>query len=147
MKIVCEGLDLSEAVLKVSKGTSNKTTNPILEGIKLVADEDYLLLRATDEVLSIEKKIKADVRMEGEIVVPGKFFSEYTKKLTNEQIELTLTDRNILNIKYTDSVGTIQCLNANEFPSSKEVENSNYFEVTQSDLKSLINKSIFGGIK
>lgn len=143
MKIVCEGLDLSEAVLKVSKGTSNKTTNPILEGIKLVADENYLLLRATDEVLSIEKKIKADVRMEGETVVPGKFFSEYTKKLTNEQIELTLTDKNILNIKYTDSVGTIQCLNPAEFPNAKDVENGNYFEVSQSDLKSLINKSIF----
>ena len=143
MKLVCEGLDLSEAVLKVSKGTSNKTTNPILEGIKLVADENYLLLRATDEVLSIEKKIKADVRMEGETVVPGKFFSEYTRKLTNEQIELTVTEKNIMNIKYTDSVGTIQCLNPVEFPNTKDIDNGSYFEVTKSDLKSLINKSIF----
>ena len=77
--------------------------------------------------------------MEGETVVPGKFFSEYTKKLTNEQIELTITEKNLMNIKYTDSVGTIQCLNPAEFPSAKDVENGNYFEVTQSDLKSLIN--------
>lgn len=33
MKLVCDGLDLSDAVLKVIKGTSNKTTNPILEGL------------------------------------------------------------------------------------------------------------------
>ena len=38
MKIICDGADLSDAVLKVSKGTSNKTTNPILEGIKVVAE-------------------------------------------------------------------------------------------------------------
>ena len=29
MKIVCDGAELYDAVLKVSKGTSNKTTNPI----------------------------------------------------------------------------------------------------------------------
>ena len=52
MKIVCDGLDLSEAILKVSRGISNKTTNPILEGIKLTAEEDYLTLSATD----LEKK-------------------------------------------------------------------------------------------
>ena len=40
MKIICDGADLADAVLKVSKGTSNKTTNPILEGIKVVAEED-----------------------------------------------------------------------------------------------------------
>ena len=44
MKIICEGLELSDALLVVSKGTSNKTTNPILEGIKLTAEEDYLTL-------------------------------------------------------------------------------------------------------
>ena len=42
MKIICDGADLSDAVLKVSKGTSNKTTNPILEGIKVVAEEENI---------------------------------------------------------------------------------------------------------
>ena len=59
MKIICDGADLSDAVLKVSKGTSNKTTNPILEGIKVVAEEDYVTLTATDLELSIEKTIKS----------------------------------------------------------------------------------------
>ena len=85
MKVVCEGLDLSEAILKVSRGISNRSTNPILEGIKLTAEEDYLTLSATDLELSIEKTIKAQVKMEGETVVPGKLFSEFIKKLNNEQ--------------------------------------------------------------
>ena len=40
MKVICEGLDLSSAVLTVSKAIGSKTVNPILEGIKLVAEED-----------------------------------------------------------------------------------------------------------
>ena len=143
MKIICDGADLADAVLKVSKGTSNKTTNPILEGIKVVAEEDYVTLSATDLELSIEKTIKGMVQLEGEMVVPGKFFCEYIKKLNNEQIELHTDEKNILSIKYTDSVGKIQCLNAAEFPQIKSFEDSTYFEINQKDLKSLIGKSIY----
>lgn len=143
MKIICDGADLSDAVLKVSKGTSNKTTNPILEGIKVVAEEDYITLSATDLELSIEKTIKAMVQLEGEMVVPGKFFCEYIKKLNNEQIELSVDEKNVLSIKYTDSVGKIQCLNCNEFPQIKQVEDSTYFEIKQKDLKALIAKTIY----
>ena len=98
MQIICDGLDLSDAVLKVSKAISNKTTNPILEGIKLVAEEDVLTLSATDTELSIEKKIKAEVKVEGETVVPGKFFTEFMKKLSNEKIELELNSQNQLRL-------------------------------------------------
>lgn len=143
MKIICDGADLSDAVLKVSKGTSNKTTNPILEGIKVVAEEDYVTLSATDLELSIEKTIKGMVQIEGEMVVPGKFFCEYIKKLNNEQIELYCDEKNMLSIKYTDSIGKIQCLNSNEFPEIKKFEDSPYFEMKSKDLKSLITKSIY----
>ena len=43
MKLVCEGLDLSDAVLKVIKATATRTTNPILEGIKIKAKEDWCI--------------------------------------------------------------------------------------------------------
>ena len=143
MKIVCEGLALSEALLIVSKGTSSRTTNPILEGIKLTAEEDYLTLSATDLELAIEKTIRAEVKLEGETVVPGKLFNEYIKKLSEEQIELNLNDKQVLSIKYTDSVGKIQCLNPNEFPQIKKLDYSDYFEITKANLKQLITKSIF----
>lgn len=143
MQIVCEGLDLSDAVIKVSKAIANKTTNPILEGIKLVAEEDTLTLSATDLDLSIEKKIKADVKVEGETVVPGKFFSEFIKKLSNEKIELELNDKNQLKIKYIDSESYIQCFLTDEYPGFNKVESNEFFSLTKVNLKNLINKSIF----
>ena len=143
MKLVCDGLDLSDALLKVSKGTSNKTTTPILEGIKLTAEEDHLTLTATDLELSIQKTIKAEIYMEGETVVPGKLFSEYIKKLNDEQIELNLDERNLLTIRYTDSMGKIQCYDANEYPQIKRLDYGESFILTQRDLKDLITKSVF----
>lgn len=143
MKAYCEGLDLVEAVQKVIKAASNKTVNPILEGIKLTAEDDTLTLVATDSELAIEKKIKADVKVEGETVVPGKFFSEFVKKLANEQIELDLNEKNQLKIKYTDSEVYIQCLNALEYPSIQKIDNAQFFTINQNNLKSLIDKTIF----
>lgn len=143
MKVFCQGLDLSEAIITVIKAASNKTTNPILEGIKITAEDNTLTLVATDGELVIEKKILADVKIEGETVVPGKFFNEYVRKLVNEQIELTLTETNQLKIKYTDSEVFIQCLNAIEFPTIQKIDNAEYFEIEEESFKSLITKTIF----
>ncbi|MCI6573029.1 MAG: DNA polymerase III subunit beta [Firmicutes bacterium] len=143
MQVVCDGLDLSEAAIKVSRAISNKTTNPILEGIKLVADNDCLVISATDTDLAIEKKIKAEVKVEGETVVPGKFFVEFIKKLTKERIELTLNDKNQLKIRYTDSEGSIQCYNPSEYPSFNKIDSNDFFAISQIDFKELINKTIF----
>lgn len=143
MQIICDGLDLSEAVIKVSRAISVKTINPILEGIKLVADNDCLIISATDGDLAIEKKIKAEVKVEGQTVVPGKFFAEFIKKLTKEKIELILNEKNQLKIKYTDSIGSIQCYNPIEYPSFNKIDSNDFFAITQSDLKDIINKTIF----
>ena len=138
MKFRCDGLELSEAISVVSKAISNKTTSQILEGIKMVCCDDKLVLSATDLEMSVEKTIRAEVENAGETVVPGRLFGEYIKKLTNEQIECELNERNQLRIAYTDSEGHLQCMEISEFPQIKEVEKNDFFEIAKEDFKSLI---------
>ncbi len=139
MKFSCDGLELSEAIQVVSRAISSKTTSAILEGIKLVAEKDKLILTATDLEMSVEKTIRAEVSSIGETVVPGRLFGEYIRKLTNEQISCELNEKNQLNISYADSQGCIQCMDVIEFPTIKEVEKNDYFEILKSDFKTLIN--------
>ena len=143
MKFRCDGLELSEAINTVSKAISNKTTSAILEGIKMVCKEDKLILSATDLEMSIEKTIRAEVSTAGETVVPGRLFGEYIKKLTNEQIDCELNEKNQLHISYTDSEGTLQCMDINEFPQLKEVEKDSYFEIEKANFKALINNVFY----
>ncbi len=143
MKIICNGADLSDAVSKVYKAASARTTNVILEGIKLKAADGSLTLTATDLELAIEKCIVADVLIEGETVVPGRFFSEFVKKLTFDRIELSLTDANQLKIKYTDSKGMLQCMNPAEYPQIKELGEAQAFTVAKKDFRDLVNKIAF----
>ena len=139
MKFRCDGLELSEAISVVSKAISSKTTSQILEGIKIVCENDKLILSATDLEMSVEKTIRAEVETNGETVVPGRLFGEYIRKLTNEQIECELNEKNQLRIAYTDSEGTLQCMEISEFPQLKEVEKSSFFEISKEDFKTLIN--------
>lgn len=143
MLITCQGLELSDAFIRVSKAISNKITNPILEGIKIIAEDGTLTMSATDTELSIEKKIKAEVKIEGETVVPGRFITEFVKNLTNSQIQLEVNEKNQLTIRYEDSESVIQCYNPVEYPGFKKVRTEEFFGITKKDFKSAVSKSIF----
>ena len=143
MKLVCDGLDLSDAVLKVSKALSVKAANPILEGIKITAKGETLTLLATDMELTIERKIKADVLMEGETVVVGKYFVDFVKKLEKEQIELSRLFDGQLKIKYADSESELQVFPAENFPKIEKDAEENYFEISQKDFKEIVERTAF----
>ncbi len=65
MKIIVNSLDLNDAVGKVSKALPNRDVAPILECIKITAENDMLTLYATDKDLAIEKTIEANVIVGG----------------------------------------------------------------------------------
>lgn len=143
MKIICDGSDLADAVGKVSKALPVRTANPILEGIKLEAKQGSLVITATDLELSIERVIVADVKESGVTVVPGKFFSEFVRRLTNMRVELFAVE-NKLRIMYgTDGVSETACLDSNAYPDISRPENAQFFEMKRHDLKTLSNKISF----
>lgn len=143
MKVICQGNELSDALSKVVKALPVKRTNPILDGIKLSAEGDTLTIFATDLELSIEKKINAKVLIEGQVVVPGKLFSEYAKKIEKEEVELDGTNETKLFIKYLDSSLWINCFNADEYPVIKDVNKDTSFIILKKDFKDIVNKIVF----
>ena len=143
MKVICQGNELSDALSKVVKALPQKRTNPILEGIKMTAEGETLTLFATDLELAIEKKINAKVLIDGEVVIPGKLFADYAKKIEEEEVELDGTSSSKLIIKYLESELQIKTLPADEYPIFKEVNTENSFVILKKELKTIINKVIF----
>ncbi len=141
MKVICDGLDLSDAVLKVSKALPVKSPSSILEGIKIVAENDSLTLSATDLEISIEKKIKADVLMEGQTVVTGKYFGDFVKKLEKEQVELSRLYDSQLQIKYSDNESELQVFDVENFPKYEKLD-QDYFEISQEQFKTLVDRTV-----
>ena len=142
MKFVCDGLSLSEAVMKVSKACAVRSTAPVMECIKISADNDEVVFLASDGELSIQKTVKAEVFESGEICVPGKLFSDFVSKLTGEEISINTSDKG-MEIRYRDSGTSMQTIRAEEFPKIDLEIGENYFEMKQNDLKKIISETTF----
>lgn len=142
MKIVCEALDLSEALFRVSKACAVRTTVPVLECIKISAVNDSIVLLASDGELSIEKKIKAEVMEEGEVCVPGKTFTDFIGKLIGVSVTLR-TNENGLELIYGDNATSFQTLPATEFPKVQTDVRENSFVMEYKEYKDLIAQTVF----
>ena len=144
MKTIVKGIDLSNAVNKVVKAVSQKSPNSLLEGIKLNCKGDELTLTATDMEIAIEKTISCETFMEGSVVVPGRLFAEFVKKLEDEdEIELNVTEDGRMKIVYSGSETYLQAQSAEQYPIIKKDFNLNSFVIKQKAFKDVINKTSF----
>ncbi len=141
MKVICDGLDLSEAVGVVSKALAVKSANPVLEGICLTAQGDTLTLLATNMELTIEKTIKAEVLMEGKSVVVGKYFVDFVQKLEKEKVELSRLYDSQLQIKYASSESELQTFPEESFPIFDKKGQDNFFEIKESEFKKIVDRT------
>lgn len=144
MKFVCSGMALSDASMTVSKACAVKTTNPVFEGIEIIAENDGVILTASDGEITIKKKIVAEVFEEGAVSVKGKMFADFVSKISAFEVVFSADDRGIV-LRYADSESYMPLYMAgstylgNEDPTlGKE-----YFEIKEEDFKSLISKIVF----
>jgi DNA polymerase-3 subunit beta len=145
MKIIVNGLDLNDAIARVGKALPTRDVSPILECIKIVAENDKMTLFATDKDLAIEKTIDANVVVAGSFLVPGKFFSEYIRSIAMEtEISLEMDDGNKLFISSQNSECNIACQDVINYPDVEKPEKGEKaFAITEGNLKDAINKVIF----
>ena len=147
MKFKCKTETFANAIRLVSKAVSNKRTLsmiPILEGIKIVAKEDNLILSATNIDIFIQKTIKAEILLEGETVVTSKHFDEFLSRLSNiEEIEIEKTERESIVINYGENKTEFMCADAKAYPVMQQVDDDTTFKIKAKDLKDLIDKTIF----
>lgn len=142
MKLICNGTDLADGFTKVIKAISSKKNIPILDGVKLSADGNILTLTATDTELTIINKISADVIVEGDIIIDGKFGAELTRKTLSQSIEINCVDSSFTTFKYVDSTSKVKCMSIEEFPLILEV-NGYKIKIKKKNLKKIIDSIIF----
>ena len=86
MKFTVNTIDLNEGLSVAIRALSQNKLMPILDGIYVRAEGSELMLVCTDLSLRIEVIIPAEVTEEGSVVIPGKLFSDISRKLPGESI-------------------------------------------------------------
>lgn len=142
MKILCNKDELSHGLSIVNRAISSRTTMPVLEGIYMETEENAIKLTCTDMTIGIETRIEAKVLEEGQVVVPGKLFSEICRKLPEGEVYLE-SKENQIEIQCSSSNTKMQMLPVNDFPSLPDVEDVTPFIIKQSALKNMIRRTLF----
>ena len=145
MKIIVNSLDLNDAVAKVSKALSVKDVAPVLECIKITADNDKLTLYATDKDLAIERTIDANVIVGGAFLVPGRIFGDYIRNIADKDtdISLEMVEENRLLVSSQSSECNIGTLDASDYPDVESISGGSYFAIQETNLREIISNVIF----
>ena len=143
MKFSCYKDKIIKALNSVVKGVASKTTMPILEGILIQTNDNEIKLTTYDLEIGIEYVIECEVKEQGSTVVNAIMFSEIIRKLPDTEIEITLNDKNLLEIECEGSHYKLATMNPEEFPELPKIEIENSIEIEQNALKNMIRKTIF----
>ena len=143
MKFVCNKIELSEAVSNVSRAVSQKSTIPALEGIKVKVKDNIVELTGYNLELGIRTTITAETEGEGEFVVSTRLFSEFTRKMSGNDITFDIDENLVINMSCSATECSFSAMSATEFPDLPVVDKSKSFTVKQNVLKSMINMTSY----
>jgi DNA polymerase-3 subunit beta len=106
---------MADAVNWASRTLPNKSTQPLLTGLHLVAEKSSLVLSGSDADVSGQASVNADVEQPGTVLVPGRLLADITKSLPSAKIEFALSG-NQVNITCGRSSFTIPTMPVGEYP-------------------------------
>lgn len=101
------------------KALSNKTPAPYLQGIKLEVYDHEMVMLTSNADISIRISIKDEslnIENEGEILIPGKIFVEFIRKLDKGVVNFTVVDNNVLKITSNHTDLSLNLLNVEDYP-------------------------------
>ena len=131
--------ELLNALTIVSKGTSSRSTLPVLSGVYIKADADGLTMQATDLERSIRYDVRALVEEPGETVVPEKLLLDIVKNLPDAAVELKSQDDSVL-VSCDASTFILKSLNPEDFPEFPQVDIDNHITIPFSEFCSMVKR-------
>lgn len=133
----------------VLRAISSKTTIPILTGLKMVVNEDNIVLTSSNSDITIESVISAndannDLTIEdtGAIVLPARFFSDIVKKLPDKKVTIEVTSGFQADITSGSAKFQINGQDAENFPHLPEIETNKSVTLPNDILKEVIRQTV-----
>lgn len=142
MKFSCYKDDLAQAIQTAMIAVAQKTSTPVLSGIYLKAEGALLQLQSNDLNKGTIVRIPANVEIDGEIVVSGKRFQSFVKSCPEDTLT-AFVEGNEFKIQSGAAEVSLLTMTPSDFPKVKKIDEQGSVTIATSDLKSMLNKTIF----
>ncbi len=143
MKFVINVGQLLKTLDNVQGVVDKRNITPILSNVRISAEEDKLIINATDMDLDIVEMLDINVVEQGTTTAPAFLLFETIKRLPSDaQVEISLEDDK-LNIICGKFKGTLSCLPVEDFPIIQTNDLPNLLKIGKLDFKQLLEKTKF----
>ena len=140
--------DLISALQIVSKGLSTKPQTPILSGIYMTAKEGQLELQTTNYELGFILTIPAEIHITGTAVLPGKYLTEFARKLPAEEVSIDTDSADGLAVIQSGTARfTLRTMEISDFPILHRMDGTLHFTIKDRTLARLVKKSAFACLR
>lgn len=128
------------------KALSTKTPAPYLQGIKLEVYKNELILITSNSDIAIKITIKDEslnVDKTGEVLIPGKVFVDFIRKLDKGIVEISVVDNNVLRIHSHNTDLSLNLQNVDDYPEINFIMNDVAIKIESKIMKSVIKQTTF----
>lgn len=143
MKFQAQRETLLKPVQAVMGVVERRQTMPILSNVLLTAEGGELRVTGTDLEVELVSSIPLDASQDGEVTVPGRKLLDILKALPDEAAMEVSQEKDRLVIRSGKSRFTLSTLPATEFPLVEDINPQKRFELGQSTLKTLLDRTAF----
>lgn len=135
---------LLKGIQSVHAAINTKSSLPILANILIEANEENIVLSATDLDIGMISSIPIKPNITGSITVPAKKFSDIIREMPDgESVSISVKKNNLVNIDCEKSAFKIMGLPKEEFPQIPEFKNKESITIEQEKLKAMLRMTSF----
>jgi len=133
-------------LLVSQKALSTKTPAPYLQGIKLEVYQNELILITSNSDITIKISIKDEslnVESTGEVLIPGRVFVDFIRKLDKGVIEISVIDNSVLKIHSNNTDLSLNLQNVDDYPEINFIMSDKPIKLESKIMRLIIKQTTF----
>ena len=143
MIISVERSALLDAVTRLQRVVSSKTSLPVLEGILLSAEQGKVTLIAYNLEMGMRKEIYAKCDESGDIVINARLLGDILRRMNAPQVVISSNEKLACNIKCGEATFDIMGMAAEDFPEMPTVGSDRTLKIDGSLLSEMVKGTFF----
>ncbi len=143
MIISVERSSLLDAVTRLQRVVSSKTSMPVLEGILLSAEQGKVTLIAYNLEMGMRKEIYAKCDEAGDIVINARLLGDILRRMNAPQVVISSNEKLACNIKCGEATFDIMGMAAEDFPEMPTVGSDRTLKIDGSLLSEMVKGTFF----
>ena len=147
MKVQMQRADFVQLIGKIQSIVPVKPAIPILANILIEAENDQLIISATDLTVSMRVFGMAKVMESGSITLPAKHLFQLVRELTTPEIMIEILSPEVAVVRAGTSNFRIQGMHATEFPAFPDLSEGYQLTFKSESLKEMLMRTAFAAAR